>query len=49
MHVLDILSKRLVELRRAEISKRAEDAELAYRGDKVKKGTVDDLWLDLND
>lgn len=49
MHVLDALSKRLVELRRVEIAKRAEEAEQAYREDKAKKGTVDDLWLDLND
>jgi hypothetical protein len=49
MHVLDVLSKMLVELRGVEIAKRAEEAEQAYREDKVKKGTVDDLWLDLKD
>ena len=39
----------MVELRRAEIAKRAEEAEQAYREGKVKKGTVDDLWIDPND
>jgi hypothetical protein len=48
-YILEVLSKRLVDLRRAEIAKRAEEAEHVYREGKVKSGTVDDLWKDLND
>jgi hypothetical protein len=46
---LDIHSKSLIELRRSEIAKRAEEAEQAYREGKVKIDTVEDLWIDLNE
>ena len=39
----------MIELRRSEIARRAEDAEQAYREGKVKIGTLEDLWIDLND
>jgi hypothetical protein len=48
-YVSDILSKRLVELKRQKISERAREAEHAYREGKVKKGSGADLLRDLND
>jgi len=48
-YLLDILSKRLVELRRTEISKRVKEAVTAYKEGNVKSGSFDDLWKDLND
>lgn len=48
-YILEVLSKRLIELRRAKIAKRAEEAEQAYREGKVKRGKIGDLWKDLND
>ena len=48
-YISDILSKRLIELRRAEIAKNARQAEQAYKRGKVKKGASVDLLRDLND
>ncbi|MCX9009694.1 MAG: hypothetical protein OIN66_01110 [Candidatus Methanoperedens sp.] len=48
-YLLNILSKRLVELRRAQISKRAKEAVGAYKKGTVKSGKFNDLWKDLND
>ena len=48
-YISDILSKRLIELRRAEIAKNARQAEQAYKRGKVKKGTSADLLRELND
>ena len=48
-YILEVLSKRLVDLRRSEIAKRSKEAEKAYRDGKVKSGTAGDLWKDLND
>lgn len=48
-YLSEILSRRLIELRRKAIAKRAKEAEEAYRKGKVKSGTFDDLWNDLND
>ncbi len=48
-YVVDILSKRLIESRRAEISTRVKEAMGAYKEGKVKSGSLDDLWKDLND
>ncbi len=47
-YLLDILSKRLVELRRAEISKRVKEAVKSYKEGKVKSGKLDALWKDLH-
>lgn len=49
VYISEVLSKRLIELRRSEIAKRAQEAEQAYKEGKVKRGTVEDLWKDLND
>ncbi len=48
-YLSEILSRRLIELRRKAIAKRAKEAEEAYRKGKVKSGSFDDLWNDLND
>lgn len=48
-YLLDILSKRLVEFRRTEISKRVKEAVKSYKKGNVKSGTLDDLWKDLHD
>jgi len=47
-YLLNILSKRLVELRREKISKRAKEAVRAYKKGTVKSGNFNDLWKDLN-
>ena len=48
-YLLNILSKRQIELRRIEISKRVKEALNAYKEGNVKSGRLDDLWKDLND
>jgi hypothetical protein len=44
-----IKDKRLIDLKRSEIAKRAIEAEQAFSDGNVKSGTLDDLWDDLND
>jgi len=48
-YLLNILSKRQIELRRVEISKRVKEALKAYKDGNVKSGTLEELWKDLND
>ncbi len=48
-YLLDILSKRLVEQKRMEISKRVKEAVKAYKEGNVKRGNLESLWKDLND
>jgi hypothetical protein len=48
-YLLNILSKRQIELRRVEISKRVKEALKAYKEGNVKSGKLDELWKDLND
>ena len=48
-YLLGILSKRLVEDKRVEISKRIKEAQKAYKNGNVKRRRFDDLWKDLND
>jgi len=48
-YLLNILSKRQVELRRIEISKRVKEALKAYKEGNVKSGNLEELWKDLND
>ncbi|MGB7002198.1 MAG: hypothetical protein WBE22_09370 [Halobacteriota archaeon] len=48
-YILGVLSKRLIELKRSEIAKRAIEAEQAFSDGKVKSGTLDDLWNDFID
>ncbi|MBU4190342.1 MAG: hypothetical protein KJ886_05045 [Candidatus Thermoplasmatota archaeon] len=40
-YLSEILSRRLIELRRKAIAKRSKEAEEAYRKGKVKSGTFD--------
>ncbi|MBS4028421.1 MAG: hypothetical protein KGZ58_07270 [Ignavibacteriales bacterium] len=47
--ISEILSKRLIEYQRLALAQRAEQADRNYRNGKTKKGTVQDLWKDLND
>ena len=46
-YLLNILSKRQIELRRVEISKRVKEALKAYKDGNVKSGTLEKLWKDL--
>ncbi|MFA4955537.1 MAG: hypothetical protein WC556_01015 [Candidatus Methanoperedens sp.] len=46
---MNILSKRQIDLRRVEISKRVKEALKAYKEGNVKSGNLDELWKDLND
>ena len=48
-YISEVLSKRLIELRRSEIARRAIEAEQAYKEGKTKEGSFKDLWKDLND
>jgi len=48
-YIKEILTKRLSELKRLQIADRAKEAEQNYISGKIKKGTIDDLWKDLND
>ena len=41
--IVETLTKRLRELRRAEIAARAQEAEANYRGGHAQSGTVDDV------
>lgn len=47
-YLLNILSKRQIELRRVEISKRVKEALKAYKEGNVKSGNLEELWKDLN-
>lgn len=47
-YVSEVISKRLIELRRSEIARRAKQAQGAYRQGKTKKGSFKDLWKDLD-
>ena len=48
-YLLNILSKRQIELRRIEISKRVKEALKAYKEGNIKSGKLEELWKDLND
>ena len=48
-YLLNILSKRQIELRRIEISKRVKEALKAYKEGNIKSGKLKELWKDLND
>ena len=48
-YISEVLSKRLIELKRVEIAKRAQEAEQSYDEEKTKKGNIEQLWKDLHD
>jgi len=43
--IAEILSKRMIELRRSQIASRAKEAEENYRLGKVQGGSVEDLMM----
>ena len=45
--LIEIISERLVQLRRAELVKEVAEARRAYRAGEVRRGTVADLLKDL--
>ena len=45
--LIEIVSERLVQLRRAELVKEVAEARRAYRSGEVRRGTVADLLGDL--
>ena len=46
-YVIDIIEKQMIEARREGISRRAKRAISNLRRDAVKRGTVKDLYKDL--
>jgi len=46
-YVIDILEKQMIELKRESIVSRSENAMKNYNEGMVKKGTVKDLYEDL--
>jgi ribosomal protein S1 len=46
-YVLEIIRKQLIESRREAIAQRAEEAMVNLKEGRVKKGTVQDLYRDL--
>ncbi len=47
MVLLEVIRKRLVEQRRAQLAAEVAEAREAYAAGEVKRGTVDDLLRDL--
>lgn len=46
-YLIEIAKKQLIEAKREKIAKRAKEAEKNYKKGKVKSGTVNDLYKDL--
>jgi len=47
-YIVELISKRLIDRKREEISRRAKEAEKNYKKGKFKMGNIEDLWEDLN-
>jgi hypothetical protein len=47
--IAEILTKRMIELRRSQIASRAKEAEENYRLGNVHTGTVEDLMMSSSD
>jgi len=47
-YIVELISKRLIDKKREEISRRAKEAEKNYKKGKFKRGNIEDLWEDLN-
>ena len=43
-YVSEVLSKRLIEIKRSRIAMRSKEAEQAYKDGRVKEGSFKDLW-----
>ena len=46
-YALDVVKKRLTEEKRQALAKRAKDAMVNLKKKRVKKGTIKDLYRDL--
>lgn len=49
LFVVEILNKRIIELRRSQIVLRAKDAEKNYTLGNVQVGTIEDLMMSSSD
>jgi len=47
-YIVELISKRLIDKKREEISRRAKESEKNYKKGKFKMGNIEDLWEDLN-
>ena len=48
MLVIDVVSRRLIQQRRAGLVAEVDEARVAYRAGEVRRGTVEDLLGDLD-
>lgn len=48
-YIAEIITKRMIELRRSQIASRAKQAEENYRLGNVRAGTVEDLMMYSSD
>ena len=46
-YVIEIMGKQVIEAKRKSIAKRAEEAIINFNTGSIKKGTVKDLYEDL--
>jgi hypothetical protein len=46
--LVEVIQRRLIDLRRQEIAKHAAEARQLYLAGKLPKGTVEDLMADLD-
>jgi hypothetical protein len=49
VYLSELLNKRLIDIKRAEIAARVREAEENYRSGNVQSGTVADLMMLAND
>ncbi|MFN5855107.1 MAG: hypothetical protein ACK456_04300 [Pseudanabaenaceae cyanobacterium] len=49
LFVAETLQKRIIELRRAQIAIRIQEAEQNYQSGKVRTGSITDLMMDSDD
>jgi len=47
--LLDLVRRRLIERRRAEIAQNIAKAQEEYRTGQVRRGTIDELMAELNE
>jgi hypothetical protein len=46
--LVEVIQRRLIDLRRQEIAKHAAEARQLYSGGKLPKGTVEELMADMD-
>ncbi len=49
VYLSELLNKRLIDIKRAEIAARIQEAEENYRSGNVRSGTIFDLMMLAND